>query len=89
MSTVSGQSEAVAVTQNRDPMTVASQIKKGAYFDSVTLMHVGNELAMLPGVAEAAVVRGTRSNQAILAANGFGLSPHTCQEEMISTPHHA
>ena len=34
-------------------MTVAGQIKKGAYFDSVTLMRVGKELAGLPGVADA------------------------------------
>jgi FdrA protein len=52
-------------------MTVAGQIKKGAYFDSVTLMRVGRELAELPGVADAAVVMGTRSNQAILSASGL------------------
>ena len=52
-------------------MTVAGQIKKGAYFDSVTLMRVGKELAALPGVADAAVVMGTKSNQAILAASGL------------------
>jgi FdrA protein len=52
-------------------MTVAGQIKKGAYFDSVTLMRVGKELAGLPGVADAAVVMGTRSNQAILHTSGL------------------
>jgi FdrA protein len=52
-------------------MTVVGQIKKGAYFDSVTLMRVGKELATLPGVADAAVVMGTKSNQAILAASGL------------------
>ena len=52
-------------------MTVTGQIKKGAYFDSVTLMRVGKELAALPGVADAAVVMGTKSNQAILAASGL------------------
>ena len=55
-------------------MTVAGQIKKGAYFDSVTLMRVGKALAALPGVADAAIVMGTQSNQAILAASGL-LSP--------------
>ena len=55
-------------------MTVAGQIKKGAYFDSVTLMRVGKELAALPGVADAAVVMGTKSNQAILAASGLLIS---------------
>jgi succinyl-CoA synthetase alpha subunit len=52
-------------------MTVAGQIKKGAYFDSVTLMRVGKELAGLPGVTDAAVVMGTKSNQAILHASGL------------------
>jgi succinyl-CoA synthetase alpha subunit len=52
-------------------MTITGQIKKGAYFDSVTLMRVGKELAALPGVADAAVVMGTKSNQAILAASGL------------------
>ncbi len=52
-------------------MTVAGQIRKGAYFDSVTLMRVGKDLAALPGVADAAVVMGTKSNQAILSASGL------------------
>ena len=52
-------------------MTAAGQIRKGAYFDSVTLMRVGKELAALPGVADAAVIMGTRSNQAILSASGL------------------
>jgi FdrA protein len=52
-------------------MTVAGQIKKGAYFDSVTLMRVGRELAGLPGVTDAAVVMGTKSNQAILHSGGL------------------
>jgi FdrA protein len=55
-------------------MTVVGQIKKGAYFDSVTLMRVGKELAALPGVADAAIVMGTKSNQAILAASGWLIS---------------
>ena len=55
-------------------MTVAGQIKKGAYFDSVTLMRVGKELAGLPGVADAAVVMGTQSNKAILSASGLLIS---------------
>ncbi len=71
MQGISGQAGAVAVTQHRDFMTVTGQIRKGAYFDSVTLMRVGKELAGLPGVADAAVVMGTKSNQAILGAGGL------------------
>jgi FdrA protein len=58
-------------------MTVVGQIKKGAYFDSVTLMRVGKELTALPGVADAAVIMGTRSNQAILNASGLFLPQFT------------
>jgi hypothetical protein len=38
---VSGQSEAVAVIQNRESMTVTGQIKLSACFDLVALMRVG------------------------------------------------
>jgi len=55
-------------------MIVVGQIKKGAYFDSVTLMRVGKEIASLPGVADAAVVMGTKANKAILNSSGL-LSP--------------
>ena len=52
-------------------MIVAGQIRKGAYFDSVTLMRVGKELAGVKGVADAAVVMGTKSNKAILSSSGL------------------
>ncbi len=49
-------------------MVVVGRIKKGAYFDSVTLMNVARELSHMEGVADAAVVMGTNENRAILAA---------------------
>ncbi len=52
-------------------MIVVGQIKTGAYFDSVTLMRVGKELAAQPGVADAAMVMGTKSNKAILQSSGL------------------
>ncbi|MGO9245615.1 MAG: FdrA family protein, partial [Verrucomicrobiia bacterium] len=52
-------------------MIVAGQIRKGAYFDSVTLMRVGKEITALPGVIDAAVVMGTKSNKSILNASGL------------------
>ena len=52
-------------------MNVAGQIRKGAYFDSVTLMRVGTEITALPGVIDAAVVMGTKSNRAILNSSGL------------------
>ena len=55
-------------------MTVTGQIRRGAYFDSVTLMRVGRELSAMPGVADAAVVMGTRANKAILDTSGLLVS---------------
>jgi FdrA protein len=52
-------------------MIVIGQVRKGAYFDSVTLMRVGKEITGLPGVIDAAVVMGTKSNKAILHASGL------------------
>ena len=51
--------------------TLAGHIKKGAYFDSVTLMTIGRHVQGLPGVLDAAVVMGTPENRAILAASGL------------------
>lgn len=52
-------------------MTVKGRIKQGEYFDSVTLMLAGREIAGLEGVRDAAVVMGTRENRAILEASGL------------------
>ncbi|MFC1742570.1 acyl-CoA synthetase FdrA [Candidatus Riflebacteria bacterium] len=49
-------------------MFVSGNIKKGEYFDSVTLMIVGKEISSLQGVIDAAVVMGTGENKAILRA---------------------
>jgi len=50
---------------------VVGRIKKGAYYDSVTLMTVARELALLEGVDDAAVVMGTPENRAILEASSM------------------
>ncbi|HUJ11236.1 MAG TPA: acyl-CoA synthetase FdrA [Verrucomicrobiae bacterium] len=52
-------------------MIVTGQIRKGAYFDSVTLMRVGKEIGSLPGVIDAAIVMGTKANKAILNSSGL------------------
>jgi succinyl-CoA synthetase alpha subunit len=52
-------------------VVVVGRIKKGVYFDSVTLMTVGRDLAGLAGVIDAAVVMGTSENLAILRASGL------------------
>ncbi|MGA2989997.1 MAG: acyl-CoA synthetase FdrA [Candidatus Korobacteraceae bacterium] len=55
-------------------MIVVGQVKKGAYFDSVTLMQCGKQIAAMPGVVDAALVMGTEANRAILKASGLLLS---------------
>ena len=52
-------------------MIVSGQIKRGAYFDSVTLMRVGKELSAMTGVIDAAVVMGTKANKGILHSSGL------------------
>jgi FdrA protein len=48
-----------------------SQIRSGAYYDSVVLMHLQRSLAALPGVLDAGVVMGTQANKEILAQTGL------------------
>lgn len=52
-------------------MIIKGKIKKGEYFDSVTLMIVGKEISRLQGVIDAAVVMGTNENKAILDSSGL------------------
>jgi FdrA protein len=52
-------------------MRIVGRIRKGEYFDSVTLMTVAKEIAGMAGVTDAAVVMGTRENKAILQASGL------------------
>lgn len=53
------------------PGVLAGQVKKGAYFDSVTLMTIGRHVQSLAGVMDAAIVMGTAENRAILEASGL------------------
>ena len=55
-------------------MIVRGEIKKGSYYDSITLMRVGKAVAALDGVTDAAVVMGTQTNKGILGASGLYLS---------------
>ena len=48
-------------------MNTVGRVKQGFYFDSVTLMRTGREVAGLPGVVEASVVMATEANKSILA----------------------
>jgi len=54
-------------------MVVKGDIKTGVYFDSVTLMIVGRDITAATGVLDAAVVMGTKENQAVLKSAGLWL----------------
>ena len=55
-------------------MTTKGRIKTGEYFDSVTLMIAGRDVAKMPGVLDAAVVMATRENRSILKSSGLWLA---------------
>lgn len=46
-------------------------IRKGEYFDSVSLMLVAGEINKLPGIIDSGVVMGTKENRSILDASGI------------------
>ncbi len=50
---------------------LASEIRPGAYADSIVLMQLQGALAKLPGVLDAGVVMGAPANLDLLAANGL------------------
>ncbi len=50
---------------------VKSEIRSGAYYDSVILMQLQSSLASQPGVVDCGVVMGTDANKEILAQTGL------------------
>lgn len=52
-------------------MVAKGLIKKGEYFDSVSLMLVSKELNKLEGIIDSAVVMGTAENKSILNTSGL------------------
>ncbi|HWQ62611.1 MAG TPA: FdrA family protein, partial [Negativicutes bacterium] len=52
-------------------MTVHVEVRKNAYYDSVTLMALTQKMATLPGVAEAVAVMATPMNRDLLAGVGL------------------
>ena len=50
---------------------IKTVIKKGAYFDSVSLMQVAKRLNAVPGVIDSAVVMATAENKGIIKASGL------------------
>lgn len=55
-------------------MFIKGTIRKGEYFDSVTLMIVSRRLSALEGVLDSSIVMGTKENLAILQAAGLLVS---------------
>ena len=54
-------------------MIIKGLIKKGAYYDSVSLMIVSKELNKLEGIIDSSVVMGTSENRKLLQAVGLNL----------------
>ncbi|MBN1316381.1 MAG: acyl-CoA synthetase FdrA [Anaerolineales bacterium] len=50
---------------------ICTQIRRGAYYDSVILMQLQRSLLDLPGVLDAGVVMGTRANMDVLRQSGL------------------
>jgi len=50
---------------------IKTVIKKGAYFDSVSLMQVAKKLNAVEGVLDSAVVMATKENKGIIKASGL------------------
>jgi FdrA protein len=53
------------------PATVATEVRPGAYYDSVVLMQLQRALLDLPGVEDAGVVMGTDANKGVLEGSGL------------------
>ncbi len=52
-------------------MVVGGVVRRGAYFDSITLMNVGRRLIAEEGVDDGAAVMGTAENKRLLTASGL------------------
>ena len=55
-------------------MIIKGFVKKGQYFDSVTLMRIASETTNMDGVVDSAVVMGTKENLSILKNSGLLLN---------------
>ena len=52
-------------------IAIEFEIRSGAYYDSVILMHLHRSLVEQPGIIDAVVVMGTEANKEILAQSGL------------------
>lgn len=56
-------------------MVVKGLVKRGDYFDSVTLMRVAQKINTEKGVIDSGLITGSRENKAILKASGLFVAP--------------
>jgi succinyl-CoA synthetase alpha subunit len=52
-------------------MKINGFVKKGEYFDSVSIMLVAKKVSAMPGVLDSAVVMGTNENKSLIVASGL------------------
>ena len=52
-------------------MSVTGFIKKGSYFDSVSIMLIAKRISEIDGVLDSAVVMGTKENKSLLTSSGL------------------
>lgn len=62
---------------------IKSEIRPGAYYDSVILMQLQQALADLPGVQDAGVVMATPANCEILAGSGLGVDTAAGSDDLL------
>ncbi len=60
-----------------------SEVRPGAYFDSVVLMQLQRELALLPGVIDAGVVMATPANCELLTSSGFAFDKVARSDDLL------
>src|SRR3990172_11048794 len=61
----------------------ASQIRPGAYYDSVVLMQLQRGLLTLPGVLDAGAVMATPVNLELLAASGLAVAAAPGPDDLL------
>ncbi|KPK03256.1 MAG: hypothetical protein AMJ56_19510 [Anaerolineae bacterium SG8_19] len=64
-------------------MTILSEVRPGAYFDSVILMQLQRSLADLPGVIDVGVVMATPANKELLAASGLAVESPAGSDDLL------
>ena len=62
-------------------MVIKGMVKKGEYFDSVSLMIAANKINQIEGIIDSAVVMGTRENKSILKGPGFLIDAFQAAED--------